>query len=67
MNDTKHCTICGEVKPLADFYRAAGMRDGHRNDCKSCNLAAKRASYDTATAVARVTKWRDDNPERFAA
>ena len=42
----KRCTICGEVKPLDDFYRMTGMRDGHRSDCKSCNLAAKKASYD---------------------
>ena len=63
----KVCNVCGEAKPLDDFYRSVGMRDGHRNDCKSCNLAAKRAKYDSAGAVARVTRWQKANAERHAA
>jgi hypothetical protein len=53
------------TKPLADFYRAAGMRDGHRNECKVCHRAQKRQRYDSAEAVARVQEWRRRNPERF--
>lgn len=26
-------------------YRAAGMPDGFRNDCKACNLASKAERY----------------------
>jgi hypothetical protein len=29
----KRCHLCGERKRLDDFYRASGMRDGHRNGC----------------------------------
>jgi len=45
----------GRELPLVDFYRASEMRDGHRNDCESCNLAAQKARYeaDPAAAVAR--------------
>jgi Recombination endonuclease VII len=45
------------------------MRDGHRNDCKVCDLAAKRARYraDPAKAVARVTQWQQANPDRVKA
>jgi len=65
----KHCHICGERKPLDDFYRSAGMRDGHRNDCKVCNLAAKKKRYDAdpATAIARVKRWQQANSERLNA
>jgi hypothetical protein len=65
----KRCKSCGLEKPLNDFYRSAGMRDGHRNDCKACNLEEKRQRYlaDPATAKARVKRWQQENPERLNA
>jgi len=57
------------VKPLDEFYRMAGMRDGHRHDCKACNLEAKRQRYlaDPAPAKARVKRWQQENAERLNA
>jgi hypothetical protein len=65
----KRCNVCGELKPLEDFYPARGMRDGRRNDCKPCNLAAKKRRYeaDPATEIARVKKWQQENAERLNA
>src|SRR5688500_6093119 len=62
----KVCIVCGVAKPLDDYYRSAGMRDGHRNDCKACNLAAKRRRYraDPQLAIDRVRRWQLDNAER---
>ncbi len=40
----KTCKQCGETKPLDDFYRATGMHDGRRNDCKTCNLGGEEES-----------------------
>ena len=37
--------MCGVEKPVDDFYRAAGARDGHRGECKACNQAVKRERY----------------------
>jgi hypothetical protein len=50
------------------FYKMNGMRDGHRNECKACNNAAKLERYrkDPQRTIDRVTQWRRDNPERFA-
>lgn len=64
---SKRCKVCQQAKPLDEFYRAAGMRDGHRNDCKSCNLAAKKRRYeqDPATAIARVKRWQQENVDRL--
>ena len=62
----KTCKVCGIEKPLDDFYKMAQMRDGHRNECKACNLAAKAARYraDPEPTKARVRKWQAENRER---
>jgi hypothetical protein len=65
----KRCKVCGEIKPLGEFYRAAGMADGHRSDCKACNLAAKAARYrlNPEPDKERVRRWRREHPEEYAA
>ena len=63
----KHCRICGELKPLEAFYRATGIRDGHRNECKPCFQAGQKAKYNSTEAVPRVKRWQERNPERLAA
>ncbi len=47
----------------------AGMRDGHRNECKACNLAAKAARYraNPGPAVERAKRWHRENPGRYNA
>ena len=66
---SKQCRICGEWKPLEDFYRMAGMRDGHRNECKPCNLADKRERYarDPTKYKAMVKRWQQGNSDRLNA
>ncbi|MCU1378639.1 MAG: hypothetical protein JWN29_1622 [Acidimicrobiales bacterium] len=65
----KRCKVCGKLKPFSDFYRMAEMKDGHRNDCKACNLAAKAARYkaDPAPAIARAKRWQEENRDRHLA
>lgn len=65
----KPCKVCHKVKPLDEFYAAPGMRDGHRNDCKSCNLAAKRerVARDPQANRDRVRAWQAANRERVNA
>ena len=64
----KRCRICHETKPLDAFYPMKGMRDGHRNECKECNLARRKRWYadNSAKEIERVQAWRDANPERYA-
>lgn len=35
----KRCFRCHCEKPLSDFYKHAGMKDGHLNKCKQCTKA----------------------------
>lgn len=66
MKTCKVCKVCKVEKPLEDFYKMAQMRDGHRNECKACNLAAKAARYraNPEPTKARVRKWQAENRER---
>ena len=65
----KTCSKCGVLKPLEDFYKMGGMRDGHRNDCKACNLAAKAARHraNPTPARERAKAWNQDHPEQVKA
>src|SRR4051812_40873902 len=51
------------------FYKMQGMKDGYRNDCKACNLAAKHERYmqDPQREIQRVKRWQQENAERLNA
>lgn len=63
----KRCKRCGEVKPLDEFYRHDGCRDGVRPECKRCNLAekAERHRRNPHPARDRTSRWREDHPDRY--
>ena len=65
----KTCKLCGEAKPYDDFYRMAQMRDGYRNECKACNLAAKaeRHRENPDPARERARDWNRANHDRYKA
>jgi hypothetical protein len=65
----KRCKICGQTKPLEDFYKAAGAADGHRGECKVCNLARKKqwCAENRDAVIKKVRKWQHDNRDRHNA
>lgn len=48
----KTCFKCGVEKPLHEFYRQKGCKDGHLNKCKDCTKKD-------------VAKYREENIERI--
>lgn len=42
---TKRCFVCGDERPLVDFYRHPFMADGHLGKCKSCTKRQVRENY----------------------
>jgi hypothetical protein len=65
----KRCKKCGEVKSIDDFYRAAGMKDGHRSECKTCHQAKQRQWYlaNRVHAIAEVKRWQQENKQHLHA
>ena len=70
--EEKHCNVCGELKPLDEFYKAPGCVDGHRGDCRAC-FQAKAVARSLANpelrerARQRTRQWIADNDERYRA
>lgn len=66
MND-KRCRVCGESKPLSEFSKNTGARDGHRNECKPCIAAASRRYYaENRDRVGEaVREYRVRHPEEI--
>jgi hypothetical protein len=65
----KVCRLCGVEKPLDVFYRAAGMRDGLRSECKACNLAirAEKNAANPQPNRDRVKRWQQANRDKYLA
>lgn len=49
---SKLCRTCNTIKPLDEFHKRAGTKDGKQSNCKSCNIA-------------RVKKWQSENAGQF--
>lgn len=65
----KACRKCGEVKPLSEFHRQKGMKDGHRHDCKPCHTASDMRRYfaNREERIKKVGEWKRSNRDRVNA
>lgn len=63
----KTCNRCGDSKSLDDFYRNAGMPDGHLKQCKACTRERQRAYQQTPRGrevmSAARRRYLERNPE----
>lgn len=62
----KKCFDCDQVKPLEEFYKDKGTKDGRQNQCKACHAEYKRQWHE-ANREQRLEysrQWREANRER---
>jgi 5-methylcytosine-specific restriction endonuclease McrA len=41
----KECRVCGDVKPVTEYYKQARNRDGLFHECKECTNSARKQRY----------------------
>jgi hypothetical protein len=55
----KACYRCSETKPLFDFYKNRGMKDGHLNQCIPCTK-----KVESKRRADNVEYWREQDRKR---
>jgi 5-methylcytosine-specific restriction endonuclease McrA len=55
--NTKKCTQCGEVKPLDQFTKWSGSKDGRRSYCKACS-SKYMSNYSRNTTKGRYHRLK---------
>lgn len=61
----KHCTKCGEFKPLTAFNICRREKDGRADQCKACKAAYRLANKERLAQSAKA--YREANREKIAA
>lgn len=42
----KKCRVCGDVKPVTEYYKQVRNRGGLFHECKECTNSARKQRYD---------------------
>jgi len=66
--ENKLCTKCGKIKPLSEFHRSAGSKDGFVSRCKVC-ISEYQSDYYIKHCEERLTytkKYKEEYPEKVA-
>lgn len=66
---TKICFKCKTKKPLSDFNKDKGRRDGRGPYCRICHNKVQRKNYqeNKEKNVLRAKKYQKENPEKVQA
>ena len=59
----KICKVCGIEKPLTEFSKKTGMKDGHLNQCKSCEKEINNKWYQEN--LEKKKDYRKENAEKI--
>ena len=57
----KNCIICGDLKPITDYYVHKKMGDGHLNKCKTC---CKKQADEREKRLRNNPEWVEKEKER---
>lgn len=64
---SKRCRICGEYKPIEEFYKNHTHKDGHGNECRVCNNQKTMEAARRRRAAKKAAKEDSRKAEEPAA
>ena len=66
---TKVCSKCKEEKPITEFGKDKGRKDGRKYNCKVCRRESQKKYYEDNQEKerARIKKYKEDNREKISA
>lgn len=66
--DTKLCSTCRHVKPIAEFNKKSSTKDGLERYCKECHRARNRRHYQAnkQAYVDTAVKWQNEKRQWWA-
>lgn len=64
---TKTCKTCGREKPLSEFYKSSGCKDGTRGACKDCHIEKNKITDDNKRETRKdyMKGYAKQNRDRF--
>ena len=55
----KKCTVCGETKPLEEYYKKKAGKYGRDSKCKLCKKAYNKKYRKSESAKKALKKYRE--------
>ena len=65
MHDSKVCFKCGESQLLTEFYKHAGMADGHLGKCKGCTKKDTKDTVDVSKFDKKEIQDKIEEPAKL--
>ena len=64
---SKECSVCHEIKPVSEFSKQKGNKDGIRSKCKECDKQHNKQYYENNAEKIRQQhkQYREDNAEKI--
>lgn len=60
----KLCKKCNIEKPIDEFYKAKGTKDGYRGECKKCSLENQSKNANKERKKEYAKEWYENNKEK---
>ena len=61
----KVCRGCDEEKPVSEFYKHTGSKDGLRGKCKDCFKAQNLSWNKENNWTLKAREWEKNNREQY--
>lgn len=65
MSEKQQCRVCGEEKPMDDYYKSIYNKSGKMTICKKCYLEKQKEIKSTPQNIQKRKEYNFKNKERI--